>query len=215
MKFNNDKIIFIHIPRTAGSYVERELCKKYNCKLNWPESNEINLFGLYKVNDKHYLTLQHLTLNEMIKYKFINKNLENQFIFSIIRNPYDRILSLYKNWFHRYKTLDIFLDELEKLNLEEYQHNGIITNNENFNYQNMTSILSEIKYFVLPQYYYICNNENYKVNVIKYDKIESLNKILKLDLKFKKSNNNNLSQIQKNRIYNIYKIDFDFFSFSR
>jgi len=213
MKFDKDKIIFIHIPRTAGSYIEGQLCKKYNCKLKWPEPNEINLFGLYKIKDNHYLTLQHLTLNEMIKYEFINKNIENQFIFTIIRNPYDRVVSLYKNWFKKYKTLDIFLDELEKLNLDKYQHNGIVTNNKNFNYINMTSNLSDIKYFVLPQYYYIDNNENYKVNIIKYDEIERLNDIFNLNIKFKKCGNNNLTEIQKNKIYNIYKIDFDKFSF--
>lgn len=215
MKFDKDKIIFIHIPRTAGSYVEKQLCEKYNCKLRWPEPNEINLFGLHKVKDNHYLTLQHLTLNEMIKYRFINKNIENQFIFTIIRNPYDRVLSLYKNWSKKYKTLDIFLDELEKLNLNKYQHNGIVTNNKNFNYKNMTRNLSDIKYFLLPQYCYIDNNENYKVNIVKYDEMETLNEMLKLNIKFRKSGNKNLTEIQKTKIYNIYKIDFEKFSFQK
>lgn len=215
MKFDKDKIIFIHIPRTAGTYIEKHLCKKYKCERKWPKPNKKNLFGLYKIKDDNYLTLQHLTLNEMIKYQFINKNIENQYIFTIIRNPYDRIVSLYKNWFKKYKTLDIFLDKLEKLNLDKYQHNGIITNNKNFNNKNMTSNLSEIKYFVLPQYYYINNNENYKVNIIKYDEIETLNEIFKLNIKFKKPSNNNLTEIQKNKIYNIYKIDFDKFNFQK
>ena len=215
MKFDKDKVIFIHIPRTAGTYIEKELCKKYNCKLDWPNPNKDNLFGLYNIKDNHYLTLQHLTLNEMIKYDFINKNIENQYIFTVIRNPYDRILSLYKNWFNIYKSLDIFLDELEKLNIDKYEHNGIVTNNNNFNYKNMTSKLSEIKYFVIPQYYYIDNNENYKVNIIKYDEIETLNEKLKLNIKYKKSHNNNLTEIQKNKIYNIYKIDFEKFNFQK
>lgn len=50
------------------------------------------------------------------------------------------------------------LNEMEKLNLDKYQHNGIVTNNPNFNYKNMTLSLSEIKYFVLPQYYHLSNN---------------------------------------------------------
>lgn len=213
MKFDEDKIVFIHIPRTSGSYIERELCSKYNCQLNWPESNEKNLFGLYKVKDNHYLTLQHLTLNEMIKYEFINKNIENQFIFTVIRNPYDRVASLYSNWFGKYESFDIFLDELEKLNLDEYPHDGIVTNNDDFNYINMTSNLSDIKYFVLPQYYYIDNNEDYKVNIIKYDEIETLNDKLNLNIKFKDSSNYNFTENQKNKIYNIYKIDFEKFNF--
>ena len=151
----------------------------------------------------------------MIKYRFINKNIENQFIFTIIRNPYDRVLSLYKKLSKKYKTLDIFLDELEKLNLDKYQHNGIVTNNKNFNYKNMTRNLSDIKYFLLPQYCYIDNNENYKVNIVKYDEMETLNEMLKLNIKFRKSGNKNLTEIQKTKIYNIYKIDFEKFSFQK
>ena len=39
MKFNQDQIVFIHIPRTAGSYIEKQLCEKYQCKQNWPQEN--------------------------------------------------------------------------------------------------------------------------------------------------------------------------------
>jgi len=77
----------------------------------------------------------------------------------------------------------------------------------------MTSNISEIKYFVLPQYYYINNNEDYKVNIIKYDEMESLNDILKLNVKFNDHSNNNFTDIQKDKIYTIYKIDFDKFNF--
>jgi len=81
----------------------------------------------------------------------------------------------------------------------------------------MISNLSEIIYFVLPQYYYIDNNEKYKVNIIKYNEIETLNEIFKLNIKYNKYDikNNNLTEIQKNKIYKIYKIDFDKFSFQK
>ena len=68
MKFND--VIFIHIPRTGGTYIESLLCKKYNVNINWPDVNNKNLFGLKKLNDYNYLTLQHLTLNEMVKYNY-------------------------------------------------------------------------------------------------------------------------------------------------
>lgn len=214
MKFNNDSIIFIHIPRTSGSYIEDILCKKHNLKIKWPEPIITNLFGLYKMNDNHYFTLQHLTLHEMIKYNFINKMKDEQYIFTIIRNPYDRFVSIFNHLNKLYKTLDLLLDAVEKIDLNDYQHTGIIPENKDFNYINMTLHLGNIKYFVLPQYYYITNNENYKVNIIKYEDIETLNEILKIDLKFdKKKTNIVLSENQKTRIYNLYKIDFDNFHF--
>ena len=218
MKFNKDLIVFIHIPRTSGTYIENNLSQKYNCKHNWPEPNLDNLFGLYKINDNNYLTLQHLTLNEMIKYNFINKNSDKQFIFTIIRNPYDRVISLHKEFLTTHSTLDIFLDDLEKLDLDNYQHNGIITENNNFNYINMTTNLKDLKYFVLPQYYYITNNKNYKIHVIKYDQLEKLNDILQINLVCSDQTslyNNILTESQKNKIYNIYKIDFEKFDFQK
>ncbi len=129
MKFNQDQVIFIHIPRTAGTYIERQLCDKYQIKQNWPRANIENLFGLYKVRQDNYLTLQHLTLTEMIKFGFLKPNVNNQYIFTVVRHPYDRVLSLYKNWFKKYKTLDLFLNVLEKLKIDDYQFNGITTKN--------------------------------------------------------------------------------------
>ena len=94
-KHNNKNIYFIHIPRTAGSYVENKLCEKFKINKNWHDSNTENLFGLEKINKNHYLTLQHLTLNEIEKYNFINSN-ENNYIFTIIRNPFDRVITCIK-----------------------------------------------------------------------------------------------------------------------
>jgi len=74
MKFidNGKDIIFIHIPRTAGTYIEKLLCNKYNINLDWPHGPKENLFGLEKINETNYYTLQHLTIKEMINNNFIN-----------------------------------------------------------------------------------------------------------------------------------------------
>jgi hypothetical protein len=218
MRFNDGKIIHIHIPRTSGSYIEDELCKKYNIKKKWPDANISNLFGLLKVNDGNFLTLQHLTLTEMIKYNFISNNENKLFIFTIIRNPYDRFLSIYNLYFSKKYTIDSFLSKLIDLNLENYHHCGIITGNENFNANNMLTNIENIKYFLLPQYYYIINDFNYEVKLIKYEELESLNKLLEIKLKFKENKEKKiiiLTDFQKDKIYNIYKVDFDHFGYSK
>ena len=72
------KIIFIHIPRTAGTSVETLLQIPFN--LN-------NLHGIH--NNK---ALQHLTATQIKN--TIPKNLfDNSWIFSIIRHPYSRMVS--------------------------------------------------------------------------------------------------------------------------
>ena len=212
MKFNNDLIVFIHIPRTAGTYIESRLGRKYNVYNNWPKENIVNLFGLKKINDNNYLMLQHLTLMEMIKYNFINKK-ENQYIFTIVRNPYDRILSTYKHYKNEYKTFDLFLDKIESINLHDYAHSGIITDNMNYNYLTMSN-LEENKYMILPQYHYIQHNGDYSVDIIKYEDFEKIRCKIDIKIKFKINKNNyELTDQQKNRIYKIYQIDFDRFGF--
>ena len=118
MKFknaNNKQIYFIHAPRTAGTYVEAHLCAKYRVKNRWPTANLNNLFGLHKLGENHYITLQHLTLNEMIKFNFIDAE-DNKYIFTVVRNPYDRIASIHKLLYpkdsDRYITFDDFLSKL-------------------------------------------------------------------------------------------------------
>lgn len=88
--FYNDKIVnilFIHIPKTGGTSVETYLSKKYNIELN-----EKSLF-IYK---KHFMnaSYQHqLYINIKNNKDFFNINFNEIFIFTVVRNPYDRIVS--------------------------------------------------------------------------------------------------------------------------
>ena len=91
--FHNDKInlLFIHIPKTGGTSLEKYFSDEYNIPLNGDSLflySELNkLLGIDT-------TLQHMTYNVIMK----NKNgfiidTTNLDVISIVRNPYERIIS--------------------------------------------------------------------------------------------------------------------------
>ena len=74
----DDEILFLHIPRTGGTIIERKLRGK----------SKIGLYG----GDGLNLSKQHYTANEIISKKIdVNK----LFSFTFVRNPFDRIVSTY------------------------------------------------------------------------------------------------------------------------
>ena len=95
--FKNDyiNILFIHIPKTGGMSLESYFSSKYNIQLN----NE-SLYSLIdeKIKSDNNMmitsTLQHITYNQMVKYNNIfNIDFNNIKIITIVRNPYERIIS--------------------------------------------------------------------------------------------------------------------------
>lgn len=87
-----EKYIFIHIPKTAGSSIEKALVTP-DCEL------------LSNQREKG-LVLNHLTINEAIKNNFISlEELKSFFVFAFVRNPWDRIVSdiFYLNFLPEFK----------------------------------------------------------------------------------------------------------------
>jgi hypothetical protein len=95
--FKNDKInlLFIHIPKTGGESVEYYFRDLYNIPLNnkalWgfvPEDIQID----NNIDIKS--SLQHLTYQSILKYQtFLNIDAQNLKLLTIVRNPYNRIVS--------------------------------------------------------------------------------------------------------------------------
>ena len=81
------KFLFIHIPKTAGTSIKTEL-EKYGERNHYEEKK---LLGLYKKKHAFY---PHTTASELID-TIGEKPLKNIFKFAFVRNPWDRMLSLY------------------------------------------------------------------------------------------------------------------------
>lgn len=192
------KIIFIHIPKTAGSSIEHLLRDegKY----------ELDFIGVRNGRSTHHYM--------GIELKLILKELyPTYYKFSFVRNPYDRLISEYfwcriNNVGHKFnKTFDEFLDYVED-----------VIKNKNF----FKPI--ENDHFI-PQYSFLFFNNKLLVNnIFKYEDIETVAPLIKKRLKIKTKlqhlnksikNEITLTQEQKERIYNLYKIDFQTFNYEK
>ena len=192
------KIIFIHIPKTAGSSIEHLLRDegKY----------ELDFIGVRNGRSTHHYM--------GIELKMILKELyPTYYKFSFVRNPYDRLISEYfwcriNNVGHKFnKTFDEFLDYVE----------DVIKNKKFFK-------PIENDHFI-PQYSFLFfNNKLIVNNIFKYEDIETVTPLIKKRLKIKTSlqhlnksvkNEITLTQEQKDRIYNLYQIDFQTFNYEK
>ena len=192
------KIIFIHIPKTAGSSIEHLLRDE--------GLYELDFIGVRNGRSTHHYM--------GIELKMILKDLYPKYYkFSFVRNPYDRLISEYfwcriKDVGHKFnKTFDEFLDYVE----------DVIKNKKFFK-------PIENDHFI-PQYSFLFFNNKLLVNnIFKYEDIETVAPLIKKRLKIKTTlqhlnksvkNEITLTQEQKDRIYNLYKIDFETFNYEK
>ncbi|MDA7433690.1 sulfotransferase family protein [Synechococcus sp. AH-601-P18] len=111
--------IFIHIPKCAGTSVERVFLEDIN--VTWQNRGPL----LLRINENHDVgppRLAHLTYDEYTKFHYISRKLfRKYFKFSICRNPYSRTYSLYKYTTDQTESFDFFACSLkEKLSKSEH-----------------------------------------------------------------------------------------------
>jgi hypothetical protein len=89
------KCLFIHIPKSGGTSIERAL----GIFGDWKVEDRKNLFGLIQTKElleKNFLSnfLQHLTFSDIHSF---HSDSVGFFSFAFVRNPWDKLVSVYSN----------------------------------------------------------------------------------------------------------------------
>jgi hypothetical protein len=196
------KCIFIHIPKTAGTSIEQYICEK----------GKIQLF--YRGVSSDNRSMHHYTALELIEKipNYFNK----YYKFSIVRNPYDRLLSEYYwtpiiNVGYKYKKSK---DDFLKYVVHVIKHAKYFNNIYNDHF--------------LSQYLFVTNNKKQLLvnHLFKYEELDHVTQFLKkklnikVDFPYLNKINDNIEKeywndAQKEIIYELYKNDFIFFGYSK
>jgi hypothetical protein len=212
--FYENKLEFIHIPKTGGSSIEK-LGKKYN--INW---------GMY---NKNYLieTKKSSSIWHQISFLYKNNN------FTLIRNPYDRIIS---EFFYRYKIITnnknlkynklIYIDNPNQISINEFK----LWLNESLKKYNISKYIYDSH--LIPQSEYIYDkNGNQRIEYIfkleddfknnldhlfkKYNLNININDLSHYNVTDKTFNKYDLDQYTLDIIYNFYETDFINFNYEK
>lgn len=197
---NEKRCIFIHIPKTAGTSIEQFLKDK--------DKNFIYYLGVRDNRSMHHFTAMDLK-------KEIPNVFNNYYKFSIVRNPYDRLLSEYywcpiPNIGYKYgKTKADFL----------YYVTNVIKNNSYYD-----NIYND---HFMPQYMFIYNKNKLMIDqLFKYEDLEWVESYLKKKLNIENNlpflnktkiviKKDNWNDQQKEKIYKLYKNDFILFGYQK
>lgn len=142
------KFIFIHIPRNGGSSIIEYLADKLGKDVLNTDSVSCKKNGNVYLNDID----SHIKMKDLMKY--LDLNYKNYFKFCIVRNPLDRLISLYK--FYKYGFIWNNKDTTGSANNVTFK--DFIHNNVNLN--NKISIFSQNKHKYVNQYDWISDDDD-------------------------------------------------------
>lgn len=219
----------MHIPRTAGTSVESLFLDDLGL-----DSVDKNILLLGKSNKRKInpRVLSHLTAEEMIAQKYISKDQFDVFFkFSIVRNPIDRLISIYKFLgFESVVTFDIFIKYVLKKLMFYKKYSYFLQTQTTFLYDrednlNLMDII--IKFENLDEGFKVIynklNNPSTKLKHknkgnINWDLLRGIKKIIEHPILFTKINLSKkktlkLSQRAKKIIWDLYGIDFVNFNY--
>ena len=192
-------ILFIHIPKTGGSFITQQLLYYGNNYLR-------------SISSLHPIT-QHYTLSDLISNYDID--VEETFIFSLVRHPVSKIMSSYKFCKNTRRKLDSFDGFLDMISWAMSSRSTV------FNYEYLTKYfydyridLNHIKpqrefvdFANVPIHFYRVEDQ---LSVFK-EKMSCEFSIDLSNLSYPNDHFNSMSLEQEYRIMDLYKDDLDFF----
>lgn len=193
-------LLFIHIPKTGGTIIETCISKQF-------EQNLYSNFPNHILDPPYNMaSLQHQFYQTIYNYKkTLTVDFENVKTFSVVRNPYDRIIS------------DMLWLKLIKLNFTADQVFSVIK----YNYLHR----NDLDNHNVPQYRFVTDENNQLIPSIKIFKCETLNEknkelnsYLGFDINIRHPNaNKNYSRYLNKKsislINYVYKLDFELFGY--
>jgi len=190
--FRKINVLFIHIPKTGGTSIEKYFSSKYDIPLD-PNSLYGTLERKYILKYNIHLSnsLQHLTMNDIYKYNKI-WNITNPFIFTVVRNPYERMMSelFYRNQINIDSSKEYVYKQIQKaikMNLDNHcipqykfiKKNVIILHTE--------TLQEDMHKLGFVDFFFKENENSHKLNYYDYlnhDSIQLINTYYELDFNF-------------------------------
>ena len=153
---HENKIIFIHIPKCAGSSIEYYFGTK---PFNWKIPNYKNLTGWCP---KRKIHLHHATAKQLLELDLIDEKIWKEYTkFTIVRNPWARAVSDYL-WMLKDTGIH---DSFKKFILKEGKFKHILNDSENMNYRGD---------HLIPQLDFISINNKIVIdNILKFENIKN------------------------------------------
>ena len=198
--FENAHLLFIHIPKTGGSNIENFFMTYLSQKptINQLLSNNLDL----KINNH---SLQHMTYQEFYNNKdFFNLHFDIKIkILTVVRNPYNRIIS--DLFYLKFATKNNNKDEIQEI-IKKYLNNNhlydnhkleqykfLIDNDNNINNNiiilNSETLNDQMNKLGFPEFSNFCNQMNTKITTDYYEylnetSIKMINEYYKKDFEY-------------------------------